>query len=239
MNDRRAMDPPGSTAFARECCVQTVARVCIQLGFDTAEESALEAVADVIRYFVSTLARRTHANMIHSQRTSVALNDLLAAFRQAPSARVSWRSLQDFAFRADGRGWNLPSHLVVPVLPVGKRQRVYNNQLTAVDQDRSVLIPTFLPPFPPVHTYVTVDETAPSSAIPDAQATSAKHPDMIREREALQLALNRISRAANGGLMETNDELSDEKDRYAGASFENPVVIEDSSPTLVQHEADS
>lgn len=202
--------------FARECCVQTVARVCMELGFDTAEESALEAVADVVRYFVSSLARRTHANMIHSQRTTVALNDLLAAFRQVPSAPVSWRALQDFAFRADGRGWNVPSHLVVPVLPICKRQRVCAKLPVSATEERSVHVPKFLPPFPPAYTYRPADDEAKGAARPQAALSDVA---IVREREALQLALNRICHTAHESESEEPDEWP------AGSSAENPVII--------------
>ncbi|KAJ8598934.1 hypothetical protein CTAYLR_009846 [Chrysophaeum taylorii] len=210
--------------FARECCMQTVGRVCVQLGFESAEEAALEAVADVIRSFVSALAKRTHGNMVHSQRTVVALNDVLAAFRQAPSARVSWRSLERFAFRTDGKGWNLPSHLVVPVLPASKRQRVVctPNHIGTNDEERSSHIPKFLPPFPPAHTY---RKPEPSYAIQqpddDDDDDDPNAATVVREREALQIALNRISRtAANGGNPPTEP-------RRAGTSPEQPLVVAD------------
>lgn len=218
----------GVHGFESECCVQSVARVCVELGFDTAEESALEAVADVVRYFVSSLAARTHGNMIHSQRTKVALNDVLAAFRQAPSARVSWRSLEDFAFRANDRGWNLPSHINAPELPVPGSQR---RKACRLDDDgggrgekRSKLIPSFLPPFPPVHTYRRVEEREEEENVVAQEekgqtgeaasaAESGAGTEVVREREALQLALNRISRHRRGDAPIVVDDEADKDDR--------------------------
>lgn len=199
--------------YASECCVQSVARVCVELGFDTAEESALEAVADVVRYFLTSLAGRTHGNMMHSGRTKVALNDVLAAFRQAPSARVSWRSLEDFAFRANNRGWNLPCHISAPKLPVtSKRRRACH--LGAGESKRSKLIPSFLPPFPPAHTYrrEQEEEEATTTAPPAQRVDNGEGSlgDVVREREALQLALNRISRRRR--FREENIPLSVEED---------------------------
>ena len=39
--------------YARECCVRSVAATCAELGFDSTEETAVAAIADAIRYFVS------------------------------------------------------------------------------------------------------------------------------------------------------------------------------------------
>uniref|UniRef100_A0A7S3JZI9 Bromodomain associated domain-containing protein n=1 Tax=Aureoumbra lagunensis TaxID=44058 RepID=A0A7S3JZI9_9STRA len=121
------MDNNGSMEFARrigtsreyasECSIQSVVQICVELGIDRADERSLEALADVARYFVNAIAQRSHANMVHGQRGVVALNDVLSAFHQAPTAQISWRALNAFADE-----WNVPSLIVVPNLPVPFRQ---------------------------------------------------------------------------------------------------------------------
>ena len=87
---------------AREACLVTASRVARQLGFEYAEDSALEALADVVRYYVNGVARRSAANARHAQRSDLALNDVLAGLRQTPASPVTWAELRDFAFRGDG-----------------------------------------------------------------------------------------------------------------------------------------
>ena len=181
-----------SAAAAREACLGTASRVARELGFEYAEDSALEALADVVRYFINHLARRSAANMRHATRSDLALNDVLAALKQAPTCATTWVELNGFAFRPDGSGWRAPASTGgANCLPAAKRQRAaYYGALGSSDAlpagPRSVHIPKFLPPFPPKVGAKRKRAHADEGARAD---------DPAGEVESLQLALNRIAGA--------------------------------------------
>lgn len=181
-----------SDVFARESCLVMASRVAVELGFEYAEDSALEALADVVRYYINHLARRSAANMHHATRSDLALNDLLAAFKQAPAAQTNWKALRDFAFRADGNGWKAPAANVGSVMPAAKRQRAaHYGSLASRDAPqgpRSVHIPKFLPPFPP-------KIAAKRKRSREDDSEKVDEGNAVAEAEALQLALNRIGNA--------------------------------------------
>jgi histone H3/H4 len=171
------------------------AEVAKELGFETAEDSALEALADVVRYYVNVVARRAAANCGHAKRHDVALNDLLAAFKQGPAASTSWRELRDFSEK-----WAPASRRDAGcALPAAKRQRAaYYGALGRGDAPRgprSVHVPKFLPPFPPA----VEEKRARRAAAPGGDPRRAARGDGdVREVEALQLALNRIESVRAG-----------------------------------------
>ena len=184
---------------AREACLVTASRVARQLGFEYAEDSALEALADVVRYYVNGVARRSAANARHAQRSDLALNDVLAGLRQTPASPVTWAELRDFAFRGDGGGWTAPDGGPggASCLPAAKRRRAaHYGALGAADAPRpprSVHIPKFLPPFPP-------KVAAAARRKRDRGDGGGGDDRSPAEVEALQLALNRIggARARDG-----------------------------------------
>jgi len=182
-----------SSENAREACLVMAAAVAKKLGFETAEDAALEALADVVRYYVNCVARRASSNTRHAKRHDVALNDLLAALAQDPARPVGWRALRDF-----GAKWRAPAAARGACLPAAKRQRAaYYGALGRGDAPvapRSVHVPKFLPPFPPAVEAARARRSAGARARPAPPAA-----DDVREVEALQLALNRIEHAAAPG----------------------------------------
>ena len=188
-------------SYARHCCSLAVAQVCLELGFERSEEAALDLLADTVRSFVDSklliqlfvqlllgVAKRTFANMVHSQRGTVALNDCLSAFQQAPSCRIAWRDLDKFAFRENG--WNLPSATVVPVLPAKKRARLWrlrSESFVDAKRRRRHSIPSFLPPFPPSTIYAPDDKKVETAALQKALQNIA---DRITQNEAKEIVAN-------------------------------------------------
>mmetsp|Transcript_13277 Transcript_13277/g.40895 ORF Transcript_13277/g.40895 Transcript_13277/m.40895 type:complete len:214 (-) Transcript_13277:26-667(-) len=201
-----APQPPTSHSLAREASLVMAARVAQQLGFKSAEESALEALADVCRYYVNTLGRRAAANARHATRSDLALNDVLAALRQSPTAATSWRDLSEFA-----DGWRAPHGATGRTLPAPKRRRfsrygVLGAASETLAPPRSVHVPRFLPPFPP---------SVVASAVPESERAR----DDARDVEGLQLALNRINNvtpgASYGSAIEVDDNAAGGKAAHA------------------------
>ena len=211
-----------SQSCAREASLVMASRVAKELGFEAAEETALEALADVVRYHINCLARRAAANARHSRRSDLALNDVLAALRQSPSAPQAWPEL---------RFWRRPSLLPrrAPGMSPSARVEVQwrdvclleaSNRLAAGEfaarwrlpaTTHKATLPAPAPrrpahygglgaadaPAPPrsAHIPAFLPPFPPAVARRKRPAAAEAPRDDVRDVEALQLALNRIDKA--------------------------------------------
>ena len=62
--------------YANEITKQAIARACIALGFKNAHKSAIDALADILQYYISTIAVSTRDQSEISGRAIAGVQDI-------------------------------------------------------------------------------------------------------------------------------------------------------------------
>ncbi len=178
MQERGAAD-----RFARAVTRQAVAQAALAVGCKHSYTSVLDALTDLVQDFVQSVGLAAQAKAEAGGRTQVSTLDLVAALEEPAHQHdgrdryeLDWRSLRGFAFRDVNQSaerpeafqWYQPFHTHIPPFPIPaggaggrKRPRPAGAEEEQQQQDqqhqrrrrRPAFVPTFLPAFPPEHTY--------------------------------------------------------------------------------------
>ena len=148
--------------LARALSKKTVAALLVKSGYSLAEESALDALAEVQQEYLESMGSRAREYADAAGRTGVLLEDMRAAWRDRhpASAEEELRSRSV----AKGEECHLPHE--VPSFPAAadgetavKRRRLAGSMapLDGSAGSRPSNAPDFMPPLPAPHTYLRTE----------------------------------------------------------------------------------
>jgi hypothetical protein len=187
--------------FAHEVTKSAVAHACVALGVGTATSGALEALTDVASHYTQALGRLTKAIAERGGRSEANLLDVMGALAAMPKGQKrGWRELRDFAFTeadeteegSEGEfGWDQPFHHSVPAFPVTRTLPLFRKEDggdgEGEGRTRSLLVPDYLPPLPPRHTYKRTRKNVATGE--EAGSSNARMERVSRKRQAEQALL--------------------------------------------------
>lgn len=124
-----------------------IAQITQALGFHGIQQSACEALADVLQIYVEELGYSSHLYAEHATRTESNFHDINSTFEDLG---VSIPDLYSFITQFE----EIPFAKAVPPFPLPRKETPHPPDLA--DKEELPLpdhIPSFLPSFPPRHTY--------------------------------------------------------------------------------------
>lgn len=153
------------TISSRKALKVAVGALCSEVGFEKAEESAIETLTEMLQSFLTEVGRSTQAYSELAGRTEGIMTDVMMALIEMGQ---NIHSLPDHAKRPNKTVFIPPSHTTpqpnIKMLQTGDRR------------EHPSYIPDHLPSFPDPHTYIkTLTKKAPVSEY-----------QMIREKAASQ-----------------------------------------------------
>jgi len=137
-----------SDQFARAVLKVAIAQLCQYAGFNGIQQSACEALTEILSKYIEEIGRTSHMYAELACRTECNYNDLKLAFNDIG---VSINELSVYATQNDEMPLNKP----VPRFPVRKKRETSQPPEFREEPEESPLdhIPPFLPPFPDKHAF--------------------------------------------------------------------------------------
>jgi len=133
--------------FSRELVKVVIAQITKVLGFQGIQASACEALADILQLYIEDIGYSSHLYAEHATRTDTNFNDINTCFRELG---LSVSDLQTFMSRFE----EIPFPKAVPPFPLPKKETPHPPDLAEKEElPLPDHIPSFLPSFPPRHTY--------------------------------------------------------------------------------------
>ncbi|XP_039287168.1 transcription initiation factor TFIID subunit 8 [Nilaparvata lugens] len=160
----------------RKLLVTSVSSLLLELGFDSAENGALETLTEMLQSFVTEVGNSSRACCELAGRTEPLVADVILAL---VNMGVDVSSIEAHAHR--------PAHSTVPApLPSNPLKQLSILQ-AGVKQSHPPHIPTHLPPFPDPHAYIRT----PTHKQPVTEYEAIREKSAAQKRD-LERALNRF-----------------------------------------------
>jgi hypothetical protein len=148
--------------FSKTIVNQSVARVCLALGFEETSQVCLDSLTDIAHHYIRCIGEKSKEQSEYAGRAHAGIQDVIATLGSSAFGRIPWKDLRDFAFsdvkhpEIDPK-WNQPFHLDVSEFPIKKSEKRSRDppipEFENKEKDEFQSIPAYLPPFPPKHTY--------------------------------------------------------------------------------------
>lgn len=133
--------------FSRELMKVVVAQIAQAVGFHSIHQSASESIADILQLYIEELGYSSHLYAEHATRTESNFHDINSTFEDLG---VSVPDLFNFVTQFE----EIPFAKAVPPFPLPKKEIPHPPDLADKEElPHPDHIPSFLPPFPPRHTY--------------------------------------------------------------------------------------
>ncbi|KAH9318067.1 hypothetical protein KI387_019836, partial [Taxus chinensis] len=156
----------GGDAFGRAVARIAVAQICESLGFQSCQQSALDALADIAVRYLSDLGKSSHYYANLAGRTECNALDVIQSMEDmnqpqgfSGASDILYRRLSASATVKDiiyyiNRSEEIPFARPVPRFPVVKKRELMPSFAQMGETPASSHIPPWLPAFPDPHTYV-------------------------------------------------------------------------------------
>ena len=126
----------------------------------------------------------------------------MSLFNHQQSKPDSWTNLRDFAFenvknptQESNVRWSQPFPHTVPDFP--ERQKRRHEEHYSLDRARGPHVPSFLPPYPPVHTYKRSIQSTKKNSVKIENEDTAQRKKRIANIKGLEESLIRIENSAD------------------------------------------
>ncbi|KAK9291177.1 hypothetical protein L1049_009365 [Liquidambar formosana] len=239
----------GADEFGRAVSKIAVAQVCESVGFQSFEESALEALSDVaVRYlrdlgktaaFYANLAGRTQCNVFDVVQ---GLEDLGSSEGFSGASEVGHCAAESGTVRQlveyVGSAEEVPFAQPVPRFPVIRDRKMVPSFMQMGETPTGKHIPAWLPAFPDQHTYIHTPVWNERATDPRADKIEQARQRRKAERSLLSLQQRLLcngSAAPSGSAVESGDHVkelqADESNPFLASPFQtgekdvSPVVL--------------
>jgi len=132
--------------YARDIAKVVIAQITQGMGFNAIQQSACDALADILQLYIEEIGYSSHLYTEHASRVESNFHDICRAFEDVG---VSLTDLYTFAAHSD----EIPFATPVPPFPLPRTESEKQPELRELEEPLPPHIPPFLPPFPDKHTY--------------------------------------------------------------------------------------
>ncbi|GLJ48763.1 hypothetical protein SUGI_1028380 [Cryptomeria japonica] len=164
-NEKKPLET-GADAFGRAIARIAVGQICESAGFQSCQESALEALADIAVRYLGDLGKSAHFYANLACRTECNVFDVIQSLEDMNhpqgfvgasnilSRRLSASATVKDIIHYTNRSEEIPFARPVPHFPVAKKRELMPSFAQMGEAPPSSQIPQWLPAFPDPHTYV-------------------------------------------------------------------------------------
>jgi len=134
--------------YSRDLVKVVIAQITQGMGFHAIQQSACDALADILQLYIEEIGYSSHLYAEHTSRVESNFHDICRSFEDLG---VSLQDLYTFAANSD----EIAFAKAVPAFPTPRSDDLPPPELRDPEDPFPPHIPAFLPPFPDKHTYAT------------------------------------------------------------------------------------